>query len=154
MITFRFADINDAKLYFDWANDTTVRKNSYQKDPISFENHIKWFTNKLNSPDCFFYLFLAEGSVPAGQVRIDKSGDEIIIGISIDEKFRGKHLGSEMLIQASDDYLMKFPEAVISAYIKEDNISSIKAFEKAGFKDPEKVVIEGSPSYKLKKQKT
>jgi RimJ/RimL family protein N-acetyltransferase len=97
---------------------------------------------------------LTEEKIPAGQVRIDKSGNEIIIGISIDEKFRGKHLGSEMLMQASNDYLIKFPGAVISAYIKEDNISSIKAFQRAGFTDTEKVIIEGSPSYKLKKTKT
>jgi RimJ/RimL family protein N-acetyltransferase len=153
MISFRKPTINDARLYFDWANDKTVRENSYKQDAISFENHVSWFTQKLKSPDCFFYLFTDESGTPAGQVRIDKSKDEIIIGISIDEKFRGKNLGAEMLLQSSNDYFNHFPGATIIAYIKENNMASLKIFRNAGFEGDEKVIVEGASSYKLKKVK-
>ena len=150
-IKFRFAELSDADLYYKWANDTLVRQNSFNTSEISYEQHINWFTNKLKSKDCFFYLFLNNENTPLGQVRIDKSNDEIVIGISIDENFRGKGLGVLMLNQACDDYLLKFPEAEIIAYIKEKNTASINQFGRAGFIKTGDIMISESESYRFKK---
>jgi RimJ/RimL family protein N-acetyltransferase len=133
MIKFRKAKIEDAQLYFNWANDKIVRENSFNSSEINYEQHIKWFTNKLNSADCFFYLFLNEQDIPVGQVRIDKTNEEVVIGISIDEKQRGKGFGEQMLNQATDDYLKQFPAAKIMAYVKEENTASLKLFSSANF---------------------
>ena len=81
----------------------------------------------------------------------DKSNNEIIIGISVDESFRGKGLGVFMLNQACDDYLLKFPEGEIIAYIKEENTASINQFSKAGFIKTGNVIISGCKSYRFKK---
>ena len=148
---FRFANENDSKLYFDWANDELVRENSFNKEPILHENHVKWFQSKLQSKDCFFYLFLNDENKPVGQVRIDKGGDEIIIGISIDKNFRGQSLGGILLEMASDDYLSKHPTATILAYIKKENTASLNIFMKAGFTNKETVIAHNSESYKLYK---
>jgi RimJ/RimL family protein N-acetyltransferase len=152
-LQMRMAEEKDTELYYHWTNDKLVRINSYQDKHISHAEHVKWFTKKLKSPDCFFYLF-SEKNVPCGQVRIDRSGDEIIIGISIDEKFRGKGLGSQMLNLASSDYLDKFPDREIVAYIKEENAASLKQFTKAGFSQMEKVLVGNAKSYKLKRSIT
>jgi UDP-2,4-diacetamido-2,4,6-trideoxy-beta-L-altropyranose hydrolase len=149
-LIFRFAQAQDCDLYYQWANDEVVRKNSFNQDAISYENHVQWFKAKLQAVNCYFYMFLdKETNRPAGQVRIDKSGDEVIIGISIDEEFRGKSLGVEMLNKASADYQFKNPEAIIVAYIKTENIASYKLFKKAGFGDEEKNLYQGNPIYKL-----
>ncbi len=150
-VNFRFATLSDADLYYKWANDSIVRQNSFNTSEISYEQHINWFTNKLNSTDCFFYLFLNEENMPVGQVRIDKSNNEIIIGISIDENHRGKGLGLQLLNQASNDYLHKFPKSEIIAYIKEENIASINQFSKAGFVKTENVMVSECKSYRFKK---
>jgi RimJ/RimL family protein N-acetyltransferase len=86
-LKFRYAVLDDSDLYYAWANDLIVRKNSFNSTEINYEHHVNWFSNKLSSKDCLFYLFLNEENTPVGQVRIDKSNDEIVIGISIDEKF-------------------------------------------------------------------
>jgi RimJ/RimL family protein N-acetyltransferase len=132
-LKFRKANIEDAQLYFDWANDKTVRENSFNRSEINFEQHVNWFTKKLSSANCFFYLFLNEENDPVGQVRIDITEEETVIGISIDEHYRGKDLGVEMLTQACNDYFKIFPSATIIAYIKEENTPSIKLFTKANF---------------------
>lgn len=149
---FRVANSSDSELYFNWANDPVVRLNSFNQNEISFEDHNKWFSNKLNSPDCFFYLFVdLISNKPVGQVRIDKSGSEVVIGISIDEHFRGKSLGIEMLTKASSDYLERFPDATIVAYIKIENLPSYNLFKKAGFGGEEFSDYNGSRIYKMYK---
>ena len=145
------ATIDDLDLYFNWSNDKTVRENSYQQEQVLYKDHVNWFTKKLNSPNCFFFLFLNEQFKPVGQVRIDKPKEEIIIGISIDEKYRGLGLGSEMLKQACDNYLIKFPTSEIIAYIKEENTASLQIFKKAGFANEKLESIEGGKSYILSK---
>ena len=150
-LKMRMAELADADLYYHWANDTLVRQNSFSSSEVDYQQHINWFSNKLQSKDCYFYLFLNDENIPAGQVRIDKSNEEIVIGISIDEKFRGKSLGVEMLNQAADDYLNKFPGNEIMAYIKVENRASINQFTKAGFIKTGNVIMNGYNSYKFKK---
>lgn len=147
-LSFRFAEMKDADLYFKWTNDPLVRKNSYRQEPVTYENHIRWFEQKLKSDDCSFYLFYS-GELPAGQVRIEKGKDETIIGISVDENFRGKSVGAEMIRIACADYFKKHGEAVIFAYIKEENRPSLRIFTKAGFGSAVKVNVDGADSFKL-----
>ena len=151
-VHFRFAEEKDTDLYFNWANDDAVRANSFNQEPIVYENHVKWFHTKLKSEECFFYLFLSQENKPAGQVRIDKIGDEVIIGISVDKEFRGYSLGAKMLVMACDDYLKKQPRATIIAYIKKENTDSLNIFVKAGFSNIVEVMEHNSESYKLTKK--
>ncbi|MGZ4089848.1 MAG: GNAT family N-acetyltransferase [Bacteroidia bacterium] len=152
-IHWRFANLSDTEQYFKWANDPLVRQNSFHSDEINYQQHVNWFKNKLNSADCYFYFFLKGENTPIGQVRIDKSNNEIIIGISIDENFRGKGLGVEMLNQSCTDYLSKFPGREIIAYIKEENLASINQFTKAGFIKTQSVIVNDHKSFRFKKNK-
>ena len=94
------------------------------------------------------YVFLKE-NIPAGQVRIELSGGETVIGISIDQNFRGQGLGAEMIQTACADYLKKHPGEFITAYIKENNKSSYAVFKKAGFGNETHVIEKGISCYKL-----
>jgi RimJ/RimL family protein N-acetyltransferase len=152
-VTFRMAKQEDAQLYFNWANDPEVRKNSFHTNPISYEDHVKWFNSKLISGKCYFYLFSNIQGVPVGQVRIDSHPEETIIGISLDSAFRGKDLSRKLLKMATTDYLERHPNEKISAYVKSENISSYKSFLAASFKEVQSVNIEGSKSFKLIKEK-
>jgi len=151
-IHFRFAKETDVDLFYKWANDEVVRQNSFNPSKLIFEDHVKWFKQKLESGTCFFYLFLDTNNTPIGQVRIDSGNSETVIGISVDEHFRGKSYGKQMLIQATDDFLIKNSSIVITAYIKVENIASRALFKKAGFANEESVTEQGYASYKLSKK--
>ena len=147
-LTLRFATIRDIDTYFEWANDEEVRKNSFHSDAISYENHVAWFKNKLLNPDSFLYFFTCNQQV-VGQVRIEVLKSETIIGISVDKNFRGKSLSTPMLQLAASVFFEYHPQKQITAYIKQENISSYKSFKNAGFEEKEMVIENGFKSYKL-----
>ena len=150
MLHFRFADINDADLYYEWSNDPLVRSFSYNQDKIDYDTHVKWFRSKLEKGNTFFYLFMNEKNEKVGQVRIEKGADENIIGISIDKNFRSRSLGTPMLQMACKDFLERFPGEEVTAYIKKENIASYRIFLNAGFEGNEEVLVHNTQSYRLK----
>ena len=154
MLSFRFATEKDIHLYFQWANDETTRKNSYNSDPISFENHIKWFEKRLNNDFCKMYLFFDEKGDSVGQVRIetDQEKNEALIGISVDLNHRGKGYSSEMIQMATNDFLTTHHGFCIYANVFVENIPSYKSFLKAGYILLEQKEIVSIPSYILIKK--
>lgn len=134
MLSFRKASLADTKLYFDWANDSIVREQSYNSDEIDFESHKKWFETKLEDDSCMLLLFQNEEKINVGQIRIQKENkNQALIGISIAAEHRGKGYAKEMLLLASNYFIEINDSYFINAYIKEQNLSSKQAFEKAGF---------------------
>ena len=55
----------DLNLIFELSNQKTVRKWSFNKSKIDYENHKKWFKNILNKKNCFFGNLLITKSVMA-----------------------------------------------------------------------------------------
>jgi len=154
-LTYRFATENDVLLFYQWFNDYEVRKNSYSGNPISLDQHSKWFKEKINDKNVFLLLFLdySNENYPVGQVRIERIGQEAIISISIDAEYRGKGLATDLLNDACLCYFDKYPKDKIIAYIKKDNKASIRAFCKASFDVvDESFLYSGTESFKLVKQ--
>jgi pseudaminic acid synthase len=134
MLSFRKAILEDTKLYFDWANDSDVREQSFNSDTIDFENHKRWFECKLNDDSCMLLIFKNYEDFNIGQIRIQKENEnEALIGISIAAEHRGKGYAKDMLQMASDYFLGFNPSCIIKAFVKEKNLSSKFSFEKAGF---------------------
>ncbi len=153
MLTFRKAVLADVKLYFDWANDSSVRAQSYSSNAIDFENHKKWFETKLEDDSCMLLLFQNEEKSNIGQIRIQKENvKEALIGISIAAEHRGKGLAKKMLLLASDYFLENNKGYLINAYIKKQNISSKQAFEKAGFEFDNIINYENCNSFHFTKK--
>jgi len=153
IIHYRFADEKDLIQYFEWANDLLVRENSFNSNVISIEDHEKWFFSKLKDSNCFLYFFYNETNEPLGQVRIERKESETVIGISIDQKFRGKSLATKFFLMATDDFFSNFPQDIIHAYIKQNNISIKRILQKAGFEDETFHDMDGIQCILLKKQK-
>lgn len=153
-LLYRKPIMSDAQLYFDWTNDADVRKFSYHSDEISFDDHINWFEGKLNDENCFMYLFYYAPQKYVGQVRIQKSDEtNAEIGVSIDKRYRGKGLASVIISKASAEFLNNQQSCIIHAYIKEENVSSAKGFEKAGYKMIGMKNIKGAISFHFIKSK-
>ena len=132
-LTFRKANLTDINIYFKWINEHEVREKSFNSSLVKWEDHVKWFNDKLNDPNYSFYIFQHYNDY-IGQVRIHKV-DEInsFIGVSICINHRGLGYGSKILQEACSDYFKSSKTTIINAYIKFGNISSKKIFEKAGF---------------------
>jgi RimJ/RimL family protein N-acetyltransferase len=148
-LSMKLAKKSDIDLYFTWTNDSAVRKNSYQQKMVNYDAHVKWFNSKIDDKDFKFYLFENENRQPIGQVRINKNLFETIVGISIDEQYRGFGYGAKMLVLASQNYFELFSINQITAYIKINNLSSINIFKKAGFVEDELLIVNGINSIKL-----
>ncbi|MCC6690032.1 MAG: GNAT family N-acetyltransferase [Bacteroidia bacterium] len=148
MIQFRYASQDDIHLLFRWANDELVRENSFNTDAINIKEHTLWFEAILNSKTDLIYIFTNENLDPIGNVRIYNSNDEIIIGIAIDQNFRGRSFGAIMLTLATKDYFKQKKNKQISAYIKKTNLPSLNIFLKAGFKFEKNISIHGNECVK------
>jgi RimJ/RimL family protein N-acetyltransferase len=134
MLKYRKAISKDVDVYYKWANDSTVRAQSYNSQLIDFKTHVKWFHEKINDENCSMIFFYDDENESVGQVRIEKSdSNNAIIGISIDSNKRGKGHASKMLEISTADFLNSNDLVIIHAYIKESNVGSKKIFEKAGF---------------------
>tara|TARA_B110000027_G_C16120295_1_gene302472 strand:+ start:4191 stop:4658 length:468 start_codon:yes stop_codon:yes gene_type:complete len=134
MLSYRKPNESDCLLYFDWANDLNVRKQSFDSELINLENHKQWFTAKIKDETCFMLIFQNEKKCYIGQTRIQKENkNEALIGISIDEEYRGNGYASEMLQISTKCFFEENENFIVNALIKKENSNSKYAFEKAGF---------------------
>lgn len=144
----RKANLKDSELYFELANDEEVRNQSFNSNSIDWLNHQKWFDDKVKNENYSLFVFETDRNETVGQVRIEKSDklNTSIIGISISKNFRGKKLASQLISKASGLFFTENPNYSISAYIKKDNLASIKSFEQAGFIFSQSLDYQGSES--------
>lgn len=133
-VRLRRATADDMSRCYQWANDPEVRKYSYAENRIAREEHVRWFHRKLTDPNC--YYFVAENEeFPVGQMRFDLLEDGAFqISYSLDENWRGKGLGYYLLVKGVKELNLSTAAKRIIGYVREINIPSIRAFQKAGFK--------------------
>lgn len=131
-ISMRKATLADLLVYYKWANEKEVRKNSVNQGQIDLAHHSKWFASKLKATDT--ELFFEKNGMPLGQVRFDTEKGKAEIGYSIDPKFRGQGYGEVILSRAIHGFSKAFPKTPIIAKVRETNIASNKVFIKLGFK--------------------
>lgn len=150
-IKIRKATLSDSRILFEWSNDPITRANSFNSNSIDWYEHEKWIEKKLKNPDSHIYIAY-ESNFLLGVVRFEITPDETIIGITISPNNRGQGLGNK-IIQLGCNEFWKSNTNDIIAYIKNENISSIKAFEKAGFKFLQSSVCNNIPCsiYKITK---
>ena len=147
-ITLREATEQDLMLYFDWANDEQVRSQSFNSTKIDLNTHTKWFLNRIKDVDSCLYVFEDEKNEAVGQVRIEKDATTktAVIGVSIDNKHRGKGLAPKILRGGLRYFLDTHKAYLIEAYIKTNNESSVKSFVKAGFMFEKELEYQGFQS--------
>lgn len=132
------ADINDL---FEWRNHPDVRKNSFNTDSISWDEHEKWFNVKIKDPNTTIYIaYYKEKKI--GSIRFENKDNVIKINVMLNPDFLGKGLGTETIRLGTEKFVSeKGQDRPIVAEIKTGNIASIKAFQKAGFKESHLVFV-------------
>lgn len=120
---------SDRDLLFKWANDRTVRLNSFNSDLINYQDHLKWFMNKIKSNDSIIYMFKVNKK-NAGVIRLDRiEANTCLINYSISKEYRRKGYATILLILIKE----KYKSSLLIGKVKKDNIGSIKAFMRAGY---------------------
>jgi len=129
----RQATPEDLLTYYNWANDETVRKNSFSPKPIDLETHKNWFQQKLNNPDTLLYI-LETSENPVGQIRFDVEDKIAHISYLIDYNYRGQGLG-KLIIQLGMKQFFKDNSRKVNfqAAVKPENLVSHKIFKNIGF---------------------
>lgn len=145
-LSLREATKKDAKDIFELANDIKVRRNSFEPRQIGWEDHIKWFSDKLSDNNCWLFVVESQGRF-AGQVRFNRDieDDSFIISISLTQSFRGLKLSEKVIDKAIAMFSDCCRETgTIIAYIKRENAASISAFENADFVFYKNAMVKGS----------
>jgi RimJ/RimL family protein N-acetyltransferase len=121
------------RLTWEWVNDPKVRESAFNSSLITWENHQKWFNQKLDDADARMFIVTDSNNNPVGQLRMEGVGQTALIDISIDSKMRGKNL-SVNILKNGLRLLFENPKWMIAeAWIKKTNKPSLSAFMRAGF---------------------
>ncbi len=125
-------DINDI---FEWRNHLEIRKNFFDAKPVSWDKHKQWFKRKIKEPNTTIYIaYCAEEKI--GSIRFDCEDKVIKVSIMLNPSFLGRGLGSKLIRIGTERFLtVEKTDRPLIAEIKKDNIASIKAFQKAGFRE-------------------
>ncbi len=150
-VTLRMAVPADSDAILQVSNDPEVRANSFRSDPITPEEHARWFEGHLRDPQRPFYVLDVEGAV-AGQVRFEPHGTEMRISYSIAREFRGTGLARGLVADGCALMRGVLGPLDIVATTKRDNLPSQRVLEAVGFRrrgvKPDRVdfVLEGDAS--------
>jgi len=130
----RAASMADLDTFFKWANLPEIRENSFHPKLIEFDEHVKWFTEKINDEKTII-LIGSYGNQLIGQVRFEEKNQATFeIDIHIDSEFKGQGYGKSILSNSiqfiQENFIGHFQ---VFAQIFVTNTASIKTFKSCGF---------------------
>ncbi|MFM7727192.1 MAG: UDP-2,4-diacetamido-2,4,6-trideoxy-beta-L-altropyranose hydrolase [Flavobacteriales bacterium] len=129
----RKATLEDVQLLFAWANDAAVRANSFQSEPIVWENHVQWYSKALETAAIAIWIY-SINNLPAAQIRLKVEDNTATINYSVASNFRGQGLGTWLLQHICLLVKIENPRIQhLQGWVKKENIGSVKAFERSGF---------------------
>jgi len=149
-IALRHVREQDCEIIWQWANEPHTRSVSFFSNPIPWEDHRRWFTEKLHSQHCVFYMATNQYGVPLGQARINLGQSCPVISVSLDHDFQSLGLGSKLIRVASEQAMKERNLGRIDALIKNDNSASLRAFSKAGYKNVGKEMHQGCAAVRMR----
>lgn len=130
---------SDEMLLFTWANDSLTRKNAFNPEPISLDNHKRWFARTLDAKhEASIFLIEDRDASPIGQVRLEVDIDEVgevfwKLDYSVAPELRGKGFAKPMLQAGLEAFFKGVPEARVIGYVKSHNFASSKTLLGVGF---------------------
>ncbi|MCT4585621.1 MAG: GNAT family N-acetyltransferase [Peptostreptococcaceae bacterium] len=131
----RKVNYNDIQTLFEWSNEKQVRNNAFNKNRITYKEHLNWFENKIKNINTHMYIYMNDDNF-IGQIRIDIKDKIAKISYSIDSDCRGLGLGSKIIKElekkVKEDSL-NFN--IFIAEVKEYNVASRKIFLKNGYEE-------------------
>jgi UDP-2,4-diacetamido-2,4,6-trideoxy-beta-L-altropyranose hydrolase len=134
---------DDCRQIWEWANDPEARAASVAEKEIPWASHIQWFSSRVNSPTCLFYVAQNSDEDPIGQIRFEISGAEAVLSVSLVKAARGHGHGSALIVRGSQRCFAESRVNLIRAFVKPANETSIRAFERTDFIPWDSVELHG-----------
>lgn len=141
MINLKPAKISDCRFWWKIRNEKTVRETSFETKPITYSTHKKWFEEKLKDQNSKLFIILSDGK-KAGQLRLEKKNSQVELSLALIPAVRGKGIGTSAIILGVKKAISEFGAKKILAYTRPENLASVKAFGKAGFKNKGETIYE------------
>jgi UDP-2,4-diacetamido-2,4,6-trideoxy-beta-L-altropyranose hydrolase len=132
-VTLRVARGDDAHLVRAWRNDADSVRFSMSGRPVSEAEHARWFATALTDPRRQLWI-AEENGIPVGQVRVDLDGDSGVFSIAVAASARRRGVGQRMLRIALEEIERQHVVTTMTAVTHPDNLASIHAFERVGFR--------------------
>ena len=149
----RDAETDDARLIYEWANDPEVRSMAFNSDPIEWDGHKKWFEKRLQDPNTQIYVAVQHSKM-VGQIRFTVINDSNAeVDVHTKARLRGNGIGTQIISKGIAHFFAKSSVQTIHAIIKSENTKSRRAFEKAGFKEVEKKLVNGQECFHMAKER-
>jgi RimJ/RimL family protein N-acetyltransferase len=147
LITLRNACQEDCRMFWDWRNEQSARNVSFHPETVPWEEHVTWFQQNLNAAGVRMQVAMDLQHRPIGQVRYEIEDDEATISVSIGSEWRGRGLGSRLIRQSGIILFATSDVRFIRAHIRDINTSSMRVFEKCGYKKSDPTMVHSLPSY-------
>jgi RimJ/RimL family protein N-acetyltransferase len=148
-LELRSATMADARLLWTWANEPDVRRSSLSPDPIPWESHERWLSARLASPDCRMLIAHDPDGAPVGQIRFDRSEGEAEIDVSVAPQARGEGWGAEIIRLGCERVHAEDFAGRLHARVLPSNAASLRAFERAGFRQAGAATVKGKETVHL-----
>ena len=146
-VYLRKAMKGDEELTYRWFCDDSIRKYSFNKDKISFEQHCLWFNERMNDPNTAYFI-VRRGIKDIGSFRGDLREDEVVLSFLLDVNFQGKGIGISLLKAGCKKITEIWPNSTLVGYVRNENKASSKIFERLRFSKDSNTTI---TKYILKK---
>jgi UDP-2,4-diacetamido-2,4,6-trideoxy-beta-L-altropyranose hydrolase len=134
----------DIELLYKWTNDPNVRSMSVNAEPVLWENHVNWFNKNFVNPNTWMFIF-SDKEIPVGVIRFDHNNGTYTLSYSVASEFRNMGYGKRMVGLG----IQKIDKGIILAYVKPENISSVKIFLSQGFTQMEDHDEQNNPILKF-----
>jgi spore coat polysaccharide biosynthesis predicted glycosyltransferase SpsG/RimJ/RimL family protein N-acetyltransferase len=145
-LRLRLVQARDAAQLLAWTNDPATRQQSFDPAPVPLARHEAWLAGQLAQPTRYL-LLLAETidtGEPAGLIRFaineEYSENEpettVTLSYSLGPAHRGRGWAAPLLLAGTRAVLAAFPQvARVLGEVKADNVASVRAFGRAGFRE-------------------
>lgn len=143
----RPAQLEDAYLVWEWANDPVTRANSFNAQPIPWSAHFPWWQHKLAAAAARIWL-LEYHHVPVALIRYDRKNDTTAtISFQVAPGYRGRGFGTQILAMTGDWARQALGVTTLEGMTFTHNMASIRSFQKNGYKQAQGAIIAEHPTY-------
>jgi UDP-2,4-diacetamido-2,4,6-trideoxy-beta-L-altropyranose hydrolase len=148
-VRLRPVSLRDSELLWKWANDPELRKQSFTQEAIDWSIHEQWLKSSLEDRDTVIRIAENDRSDSVGVVRFTLQQRKAVISISLAQEFRGTGLAPAVLKCALDELTQTRSIQDVSAFVKPENLPSVRLFENAGFVCTERTSVRGQAAMHL-----
>jgi RimJ/RimL family protein N-acetyltransferase len=128
---------SDLPQLFQWVNDINIMRLAGTYYPVHELNHTEWFNSLIKNKENIVFAIRNENNELVGTCKLYNVSTihrNAEIAIRIGKDYQGKGYGTKAISNLIEIAFNDYNLHRLYAYIHEDNIASIKSFQKSGMR--------------------